>query len=392
VADLTRTIISHLSPDTLRQGIGFSQDIIDAHRILFDQTIDEESKIECLNNWIQKFQPCLFGTMAAGPSNLIGYCILDHADLDRTDEEIADIIQDARNEWKLEAFDGSKSAFIILLLSQRIAEANPDQTLLELALHICSMYLSEQKRVEVDERRQDEMLLRFSTTKKAQWFVAGVDYFSTQGDRRWWHDHRFPGGMAFVVNSPGHLALAELQRRTLEQSATEVLREEIKQLVTSKHIPKKGQRREVEKQLKAALARLKKTKVDSLPSILKYAMHTIMNATDQSDPAKGPTWPKATSLLRRDPELDACPYREIEEDGRLKDKDYRFYIGWYHTDHTIRSDFFSESQSRPELLDVPFALDLSYLTDPATGDFQSIAKGVTIKLPQLKLPPIVKPS
>lgn len=388
MADLTKTIIRHLTPDKWRQDFGFSQDIINAHGLLFDQTADKESKIDCLNNWVQKFQPCLFGTMAAGPSNLISYCILDDADLDRTDEEIADIVQDSRNEWKLEAFDGFKSAFVILLLSKRIADASPNQRLLDLALHMCSIYLSEQKRVMADERRQDEMLLRLPATKKAQWFAAGVDYFSVQGDRRWWHDHRFPGGMAFVINSPGHLALAELQRRNLEQSATEVLEEEIKELVTSKNIPKRGQRREVEKQLKAALARLKKTKVESLPSILKYAMYTILNASDQNQPAEGPTWSKATSLLRRDPELDACPYKEIEEDGRLKDKDYRFYMGWYHTDHTIRSDFFSESQGRPEHLDIPFALDLSYLMDSASTDFQNIAKGVTVNLPQFKLPSI----
>ncbi|TKB63293.1 MAG: hypothetical protein E8D47_12910 [Nitrospira sp.] len=235
------------------------------------------------------------------------------------------------------------------------------------------------------------MILRLATVKKAQWFAAGVDYFSVHGDQRWWHDHRFPGGMAFVVNSPGHLALAELQRRTLEQSAGEILGESLSKLVTLKSIPKRDERRAAEKQLKAIQARLKKTKVDSLPSILKYAMYTIHNASDQNNPAAGPTWPKATSLLRRDPELDACPYKEIEDDGKLKDKDYRFYIGWFHTDHTIRSDFFTESQSRPTCLDIPFALDLSYLTDSASKDFEHIAKGVTMNLPQLKLPP-VKPA
>ena len=39
-------------------------------------------------------------------------------------------------------------------------------------------------------------------------WLAGVNYFCAQGDRRWWHDHRIPGGMALSVNSVGHLAKA----------------------------------------------------------------------------------------------------------------------------------------------------------------------------------------
>ena len=34
---------------------------------------------------------------------------------------------------------------------------------------------------------------------------ASVNYFSAQGDKRWWQDHRFPAGLAFSVNSVGHM-------------------------------------------------------------------------------------------------------------------------------------------------------------------------------------------
>jgi hypothetical protein len=32
-----------------------------------------------------------------------------------------------------------------------------------------------------------------------------VDFFACAGDGRWWHDHRFPGGIAYTANSTGHM-------------------------------------------------------------------------------------------------------------------------------------------------------------------------------------------
>ena len=36
-------------------------------------------------------------------------------------------------------------------------------------------------------------------------FQFNIDFFACAGHDRWWHDHRFPGGIAFTANSLGHM-------------------------------------------------------------------------------------------------------------------------------------------------------------------------------------------
>ncbi len=315
----------------------------------------------------------------------IAPCLLHDDDLNRSDGEIREKIQTARKEWKLEAFDGLKSALIIVATSPRIITASPNKNLMTLALRLCSLYLDDQPPVQPDERRQDEVVLRLLGSRKAQWFAVGIDYFSVQGDRRWWHDHRFPGGIAFGMNAPGHMALAEAQRRALEEGVNEALLEEYLRV---KRAPSKEKSTQLEKALKAALGRLKKTKVESLSSILKFAMYTILGSSEQTNPALGPTWEKATRLLRRDPELEPCPYKGIDNDKHLRNKDYRLYTSWFHTDHSVRSDFFYEDPKRPQRIEDPYALDLTYLTDMGNPDFTKVARGIEMDLPKLQLPPL----
>jgi hypothetical protein len=182
------------------------------------------------------------------------------------------------------------------------------------------------------------------------------------------------------------MALAEAQRRALEESANEALLDEYLRL---KRAPSKKSR-EVEKALKAALARLKKTKVESLSSVLKFAMYTVLGASEQTDPSLGPTWEKATRLLRRDPELEPCPYEEIDNDKNLRTKDYRLYTAWFHTDHSVRSEFFYENPRRPQNLEEPYALDLTYLTDMGNPDFAKVATGVEMGMPKLEAQPLAR--
>jgi hypothetical protein len=49
-----------------------------------------------------------------------------------------------------------------------------------------------------------------------KWF-AGVNYFCAQGDKRWWQDHRIPGGMAFSVNSVGHLVKSGMIAKAMNE-------------------------------------------------------------------------------------------------------------------------------------------------------------------------------
>src|SRR5205823_13856784 len=87
-----------------------------------------------------------------------------------------------------------------------------------LALKLCELYL---ERTVLDEILHDGPILVINrdgeATERRSWKV-GVNYFSAQGDGRWWHDHRIPGGMAFSMNSVGHMARSMAERERARDS------------------------------------------------------------------------------------------------------------------------------------------------------------------------------
>src|SRR6185503_5308209 len=96
------------------------------------------------------------------------------------------------------------SGFVILALGQEIANSEPSDTCLRLAERLTSLYLLEN--VEADVIYHDELFLEIPGSQRATWrWLCGVNYFCAHGDKRWWRDHRIPGGMAVSVNSVGHM-------------------------------------------------------------------------------------------------------------------------------------------------------------------------------------------
>ena len=136
-----------LNADAERSSLGFSSDIEEAQGKLFGATSDQTAEA-ALSDWINKFQPCLFGRVSAKLGR-IEYCILREDDLLGSDLAIADKIQAARLRWMRAAFEGRKSGFVILALSRRLADASPDSVMREFAQRLCSLYLLE------DEIRAD---------------------------------------------------------------------------------------------------------------------------------------------------------------------------------------------------------------------------------------------
>jgi hypothetical protein len=135
---------------------------------------------------------------------LISYCILTDADLDGSDEDIAKKIETAHLKWTGEASHGGKSAFILLAASKRIAFAEPSAQLMEFARTLCSFLLLND--VQPDHAYLDELFLELPTPERQTWrWDVGVNYFAANGDKRWWQDHRIPGGIAFSLNSVGHM-------------------------------------------------------------------------------------------------------------------------------------------------------------------------------------------
>jgi hypothetical protein len=51
----------------------------------------------------------------------------------------------------------------------------------------------------------DYLYMRNPQTGVYHGFQFNIDFFAAAGDGSWWHDHRFPGGIAFTANAPGHM-------------------------------------------------------------------------------------------------------------------------------------------------------------------------------------------
>jgi hypothetical protein len=175
----------------------------------------------------------------------------------------------------------------------------------------------------------DEIFLEKPGTRQTTWkWKVGVNYFCAQADKRWWHDHRIPGGMAFSANSVGHMV-------------------------------KSGKLAAVMKQLEKALSAPEEgwdaSVIDSLEKALGLAMRTISNAAET---VSG----KATELLPLPTDPNAmpvitCPFK-IPSD--LAERNFCEYAGHYHTDYTIPSEYFAPDVERPAWVR-RHTLDFTYL-------------------------------
>jgi hypothetical protein len=327
MGDSIASLFRQLTPDSWRKQVGFSADIEAVNQILFNPNTTESDAIDALSGWLQRKQPCVFGKMAA-KFGFISYCLLSESDLRMTDEKIRDKIQDSRLQWLKEGFEGKKSNFIILVVSPTLSYATPDQVIARLAQRLCYLYLD--RDIDFDFVHHEELFLEKPGSARMTWkWLAGVNYFSAQGDKRWWNDHRIPGGMGFSINSVGHLVKSEkIAKAMMELNQDLGIFDE------------EG---------------WSDSKVDSLEKALVLAMQTISQA---SDSISG----KATELLilphaARDDGRPPCP---IALPSSLADKDYCSYAGYYHTDYTLPSEYFVPDVVRPASVE-PFLLDFTYL-------------------------------
>lgn len=320
-------LLAKLTSDPWRQSNPFTVDMDEANKNIFAAGDCGESISRVLRDWLQKYQPCLFGRIAAR-QDLISYCVLTERDLCQNDEAIRTKIQDARLQWTRDAFDGKKSGFVILAVAPMLALAAPDRNLKALARRLCSLYLLQQ--IDVDRIYHDEIFLEIQGEERSTWkWLAGVNYFCANGDGRWWQDHRIPGGLAFSVNSVGHLA-----------KTGAIAREAID-----------GKNQFLNASGKAAMP----TRIDSLGKSLEFAMRTISKA---SDAVSG----RATELLTladHDPQSLRCP---IELPSILMGKDFRYYRSYYHTDFTLPSEYFTADTRRPSHCKARM-MDFLYLFD-----------------------------
>lgn len=325
-ANSVATHLARLEPDPWRQQTGFSAEVEAANHALFASTASDEVRMDVLNGWIRKHQPCLFGRMAAALKSL-AYCVLSETDLRESDQFIRDKIQRMRLKWTHDGYDGKKSGFILLAVSPMIANARPGPAMLDLARRLCFLYLETE--IATDTIHLDQIYLQKPGSRMTTWrWYAGVNYFCAQGDGRWWNDHRIPGGMAFSVNSVGHLVKSGQIANAM---------------------------RALDEITGAPAEPYPETNVDSLDKALELAMRTIAMA---SNAVSG----KATELLPMpdDPNSLSVPQCPVKLSPLVADKNYCEYQGRYHTDYTLPSEYFLPDIERPDHVGV-HTLDLTYL-------------------------------
>jgi hypothetical protein len=342
IADL----YGNVQRDEWRDQVGFTAEIQICSEALLQPNLPDEQRSEILSAWLQKHQPCLFGRIAA-KLQLIHFCFLGHDDLLRNDDHIRHKIQEERTNWTRAAFEGRKSAFVILCASERLFYAKPDSNLLNFVLRLCSLYLL--STIEANRIYIDQVQLEMPGPNRTTWrWNVGVNYFSSSGDRRWWADHRIPGGVAFSMNSVGHLVKSGL--------------------IANKML-------ELANLLDAPEENLTSTKIDSLEKALEMAMRTI-------DLAAMTLSGKATELLSLPDNKADLPVREcpVHLPTFLAAKNYCTYGGYYHTDQTVPSEYFLDVVERPS--QQPYhLLDFTYLFDRniENPDFKTTGQGVRIR-------------
>lgn len=337
-------LLDVLVVDNWRADVGFTDDIASTNDQLFASSNNADAK-GAIQQWIAQHQPCLFGRLAAR-ADLIHFCILTEDELRGDEIALRDKIQEARAEWLALGYEGKKSAFIILVISPLIAQAVPSAAMQAIAQGLCSLYLLCD--IAPDKIYLDEMFLEKPGTMRTTWkWLAGVNYFSAQGDKRWWHDHRIPGGMAFSVNSVGHLVKSGQLSQALEHFDAV--------------LGGPSQSPETEP-------------VTSLGKALDLAMRTIGLAADS---VSG----KATFLLPlpdpTPPDMPSCP---VPLPKLLQGKNHTTYRGWYHTDVTVPSVYFRPDVERPADVEAK-DLDFTYLfhDDIENPDHLTTAKGRRVR-------------
>src|SRR5580692_2535214 len=91
-------LVAQIEKDEFRERKGFSPDVAEVNAKLF-ATNDSAVVREEILKWLGRWQPCLFGKIAARRGAL-STCILFDADIrSKSDEWISDQIQSARLEW-----------------------------------------------------------------------------------------------------------------------------------------------------------------------------------------------------------------------------------------------------------------------------------------------------
>lgn len=339
-----RDLYSRLAEDTFRRDSPFSNEIDEANGVLFHPFASNVDREKVLNLWFQQHQPCLFGRVAAA-QNKIHYCVITDEDLQRPDEEIAEQIREELVAWKRRSIRPAPEislpahGFMLAVISPRVCFAEPNDTLRLLAQRLIELWGCSQTSESHGSVFWESLLLEKPDVGEIYRFSVSIDFFSSQGDQRWWHDHRVPGGLAFTANSAGHMGR---YREWYE-----------------------GKTRQQEWLLATAMGTI------DLASDTPYGRATWLRDL----PSDGR--PLVTNI--------PCPFTRTDRMGAaLTGKDWTRYAGHYHTDQAVRPEFFSrEAEKSATVRANEWLLDFTYLYDSRLRDHRRFIAGELMSLEEV---------
>lgn len=332
----------------------FSQDILEANRLLHHPFALDHEVAEALNEWCRKRQPCQFGRVAASRGHL-HFCVLRERDLAGGDQGVASKIAGERMLWKRRAILDRKApphAFLLVFASPRVALAAPDVNLQRFAERLLALsgWGPERRRSRSGNSVSSDFLYLRSPKSRDDMFYGfqfNLDFFAAAGDGRWWHDHRLPGGIGFTANSTGHM-------RAFKEWYAE-------------------------------------PGADFGEWALKQAMITVANAHAMKKNTSEKTDVDTPGARSPEAEGRVTWLRDLDEAGRplvasvaspltvtppnLKGKDWTRYEGLLHTDHAVRAEFFLDRET-PPTAESPYLMDFTYLYDRSQADFMKFSAGV----------------
>lgn len=343
--------------DRFRKKHPFNEDIAATNAVLFNPAYTRLRKIRAYRKWLEMNQPCVFGRVAARNERLF-ICLLEERDVLTMrcgDADLRDTIQDHRQVWKRYALDGDHSAFLVVLLSEPLIWKEPGPELKEIARRLMELYMDVSPIPDDTILPQREyVFLRQMTSDGSTRFLKFStlpNIFCVQGDGRWWHDHRTPGGVMITSNPIGHFTYA--------------------------------------------WSGLTEMKDSDKAGALEKAMMTIANAYPGAGRKRprGLTHCPATHLLPRRGD-EATPLRPA---STMAGYSPDHYGGYFHTDHLIPSVFFQPARDPKELPQYD-ELTFRYLFDPQVDpkDHAELMTGVEATMYDVRknmdrLPPFADP-
>lgn len=187
--------------------VSFGEDIDATHRILLDPAVAVVDKEARLRQWLNRFQPCMFGRLGARNRQGIRYdmCWITRDDLLRGTVHVVGKIQRARREWKERAAEGRAHGLLTVFNVVEFAYAMPGPALVELCLLLANLYLLEHAPVRADMMYAEAVPLRHADGS-CETLKGGINIFYTSAHGTDNHDRRIPGGIVISVNAPGLLA------------------------------------------------------------------------------------------------------------------------------------------------------------------------------------------